>query len=84
MKDTSLPQKVASNTNRFRKAMKSLGFNISVSCYNFQGNELNVIFISKGDNHAISPVMLGDAKLASTFADMMLSLFVFHFKPNKN
>lgn len=25
-----------------------------------------------GDDHAISPVMLGDAKLASDFADLML------------
>ena len=30
MKDTSLPKKVADNTNRFRNAMKGLGFTISV------------------------------------------------------
>ncbi len=30
-------------------------------------------FTISGDDHAICPVMLGDAKLASTFADMMLA-----------
>ncbi|CAF0923818.1 unnamed protein product [Brachionus calyciflorus] len=54
-KDTSLPNKVAENTARFRNKMKALGFTIS------------------GDDHAISPVMLGDAKLASQFADLMLN-----------
>ena len=29
-------------------------------------------FTISGDNHPISPVMLGDAKLASDFADAML------------
>jgi len=29
-------------------------------------------FLISGDDHAISPVMLGDAKLASDFADLML------------
>ena len=29
-------------------------------------------FTISGDDHAISPVMLGDAKLASDFADRML------------
>lgn len=29
-------------------------------------------FVISGDNHPISPVMLGDAKLASTFANKML------------
>ena len=29
--------------------------------------------IPKGDDHPISPVMLGDAKLASQFADLMLN-----------
>ena len=56
-KDTSLPNKVAENTARFRNKMTALGFTIS------------------GDNHAISPVMLGDAKLASDFADLMLSKY---------
>lgn len=54
-KDTSLPKKVAENTQRFRTKMTALGFKIS------------------GDNHAISPVWLGDAKLASQFADLMLN-----------
>lgn len=33
-------------------------------------------FTISGDNHAISPVMLGDAKLASQFADLMLSKMI--------
>jgi glycine C-acetyltransferase len=55
MKDTSLPSRVAENTQRFRSQMKALGFNVI------------------GENHPISPVMLGDAKLASQFADEMLN-----------
>ena len=31
-------------------------------------------FTISGDDHAISPVMLGDAKLASDFADLMLKV----------
>ena len=34
----------------------------------------------KGDNHPISPVMLGDAKLASQFADLMLGKCVKDLK----
>jgi len=52
--DSSLVEKINSNTTRFRKGMTEAGFTIS------------------GDDHAISPVMLGDAKLASDFADLML------------
>lgn len=32
-------------------------------------------FTVSGDNHPICPVMLGDAKLASTFANKMLGTF---------
>jgi 7-keto-8-aminopelargonate synthetase-like enzyme len=36
-------------------------------------------FTVSGDNHAISPVMLGDAKLASRFSELMLSNYrIFH------
>lgn len=34
-------------------------------------------FKISGDNHPICPVMLGDAKLAGTFADKMLGTFIF-------
>ncbi|XP_034936628.1 2-amino-3-ketobutyrate coenzyme A ligase, mitochondrial [Chelonus insularis] len=34
-------------------------------------------FTISGDNHPISPVMLGDAKLASTFADKMLERGIY-------
>ena len=36
-------------------------------------------FTIAGDNHAISPVMLGDAKLASKFSELMLSNSKFFF-----
>lgn len=52
---SNLPQKVHSNTKRFRDTMTGSGFTIA------------------GMDHPISPVMLGDAKLASNFADEMLS-----------
>ena len=73
--DTSLPNKVAENTMRFRNKMTKLGFTISVSIiiFLFQFWFIGNLFQFKGDNHAISPVMLGDAKLASQFAELMLS-----------
>jgi len=34
----------------------------------------------QGDrDHPICPVMLGDAKLAADFADLMLSMYINHF-----
>ncbi|XP_067654634.1 2-amino-3-ketobutyrate coenzyme A ligase, mitochondrial-like isoform X1 [Haliotis asinina] len=55
MANTDLPQKVLTNTNRFRSRMIDAGFNVA------------------GDpEHPICPVMLGDARLASNFADQML------------
>ena len=38
----------------------------------FRNKMTDVGFTISGDNHPICPVMLGDAKLASTFADKML------------
>jgi len=35
-------------------------------------------FTISGDNHPICPVMLGDAKLATTFADKMMGMCIFH------
>lgn len=34
-------------------------------------------FVISGDNHPICPVMLGDAKLATTFADKMMGIYLF-------
>lgn len=36
-------------------------------------------FTISGSNHAICPVMLGEARLASVFADEMLSKLVFNY-----
>lgn len=55
MHSSEYPQRVQSNTERFRSKMVAAGFTIA------------------GSEHAICPVMLGDARLASVFADEMLS-----------
>lgn len=34
-------------------------------------------FTIGGDNHPICPVMLGDAKLATTFADKMIGIYIY-------
>lgn len=37
-------------------------------------------FTISGDNHPICPVMLGDAKLATLFADKMMGMYIFSYK----
>ncbi|XP_041365455.1 2-amino-3-ketobutyrate coenzyme A ligase, mitochondrial-like [Gigantopelta aegis] len=60
MSNKDLPQRVVTNTRRFRTRMVDAGFTIS------------------GDpEHPICPVMLGDARLASTFADQMLERGIY-------
>lgn len=59
MQSSVYPQRVQSNTERFRTKMVAAGFNIG------------------GAEHAICPVMLGEARLASVFADEMLSKTLF-------
>lgn len=60
MENPDLPQKVLSNTKRFRSRMTDAGFTVS------------------GDKeHPICPVMLGDARLASQFADKMLGKGIY-------
>eukprot|EP00096_Caligus_rogercresseyi_P014970 TRINITY_DN7422_c0_g1_i1.p1 TRINITY_DN7422_c0_g1~~TRINITY_DN7422_c0_g1_i1.p1 ORF type:complete len:436 (-),score=148.02 TRINITY_DN7422_c0_g1_i1:451-1758(-) len=59
MTDSSLVERIQSNTSRFRSKMTQAGFNLS------------------GEDHPICPVMLGDAKLASDFADMMLDQGIY-------
>lgn len=66
MANSNLPQKVQSNTKRFRDTMTKAGFTIA------------------GMDHPISPVMLGDAKLASVFSDEMLSTYIFKFLEEKH
>lgn len=62
MQSSEYPQRVQSNTERFRTKMVAAGFNIG------------------GAEHAICPVMLGEARLASVFADEMLSKIFFFFR----
>ncbi|XP_006813984.1 2-amino-3-ketobutyrate coenzyme A ligase, mitochondrial-like [Saccoglossus kowalevskii] len=54
MNDSSLVEKVASKTKRFREKMTAAGFTLW------------------GEGHPICPIMLGDAALATKFADEML------------
>ena len=46
---------------------------LTVNLLRFRTAMTSAGFTISGDDHAICPVMLGDAKLASTFADMMLA-----------
>lgn len=62
MHSSEYPQRVQSNTERFRSKMVAAGFAIAGS-----------------DCCPICPVMLGEARLASVFADEMLSNFFFLF-----
>ncbi|KAK7098257.1 2-amino-3-ketobutyrate coenzyme A ligase, mitochondrial-like [Littorina saxatilis] len=60
MENPDLPQRVVSNTVRFRSHMTDAGFTVG------------------GDReHPICPVMLGDARLASQFADKMLEQGIY-------
>ena len=43
-----------------------------ISWFRFRSKMTSAGFIIAGEDHAISPVMLGDAKLAADFADLML------------
>lgn len=51
----------------------SLPKKVAENTARFRGKMTALGFKISGENHAISPVMLGDAKLASQFADMMLN-----------
>ncbi|XP_055322769.1 2-amino-3-ketobutyrate coenzyme A ligase, mitochondrial isoform X1 [Sitodiplosis mosellana] len=59
MHSSEYPQRVQSNTERFRSKMVAAGFTIS------------------GADHAICPVMLGEARLANVFADEMLKKGIY-------
>ncbi|XP_031633147.1 2-amino-3-ketobutyrate coenzyme A ligase, mitochondrial [Contarinia nasturtii] len=59
MHSSEYPQRVQSNTERFRSKMVAAGFTIA------------------GSEHAICPVMLGEARLANVFADEMLKKGIY-------
>lgn len=54
-----------SNSTDFLQRMKD-------NTQHFRSRMTSAGFIIRGDNHPICPVMLGDAKLASEFAEKML------------
>ena len=68
-----LPLLLAQNTARFRERMTAAGFTLSVRAIHFCNVIPSKENILQGDaEHPIAPVMLGDAELATTFADKML------------
>jgi len=68
------PPVVASASEVFTMLMEdsSLVEKIIGNTARFRSRMTGAGFTISGDDHAISPVMLGDAKLASDFADLML------------
>ena len=54
----------------------SLAKQMNAKTMRFRSQMEKAGFTLAGDNHAICPVMLGDAKLASTFADAMLGKLI--------
>lgn len=50
---------------------------VQINTERFRSKMVAAGFTVSGSNHAICPVMLGEARLASVFADEMLSKFVF-------
>ena len=78
-KDPSLPGRVLENAKYFRDEMQALGFKVIPQVSPHQKKErwfFSPIQIL-GDNHPICPVMLGDARLASQFADEMLKRGIY-------
>jgi glycine C-acetyltransferase len=68
----NLRKQLQDNMKLFRSEMKRAGFTLKVSRLPGPFN-----FTVQGDNHPITPIMLGDARLASGFADDMLKLGVY-------
>ena len=94
MADSSLVQRIADNTNRFRTQMTKAGFKISGDNHPISPGNLNCIvcnftissifcsrlYIIIDNIYMCFAVMLGDAKLAADFADDMLGkCFLYRF-----
>lgn len=72
--NTLPPPVVAAASKALDLIMKdtSLPNKVSANTMRFRNKMGKLGFTISGDDHAISPVMLGDAKLASDFSDLML------------
>lgn len=77
--NTLPPAVVATGTKVIDMLLSSneLTSKLQTNTKHFRDAMSNAGFIVAGENHPICPVMLGDARLASTFADEMLSMY-FH------
>ena len=53
---------------------------MTTNTQHFRSRMTSAGFIINGDNHPICPVMLGDAKLASDFAEKMLGKIKIKYK----
>jgi len=73
------PPVVACASQVFDMLMKDSSFvkRITDNTNRFRSQMTKAGFTISGDNHPISPVMLGDAKLASDFADDMLAKGIY-------
>jgi len=73
------PPVVACASKVFDLLMGSAGFpeQVQANTDRFRSQMTDAGFTIAGDNHPISPVMLGDAKLASTMSDKMLEKGIF-------
>jgi len=73
------PPVVACASKVFDLLLSSAGFaeKVQANTDRFRSQMTDAGFTISGDNHPISPVMLGDARLASQFADEMLARGIF-------
>jgi glycine C-acetyltransferase len=80
--DSTLISKLRDNTNHFRSRMSEAGFSMhrltlaDSQCAVANALSLTCVAIA-GKDHPISPVMLGDARLASVMADDMLKQGIY-------
>lgn len=72
----NLPGRVLENAKYFRTEMQKLGFKVFLFIFLILFEHL-ISFQILGDTHPICPVMLGDARLASQFADAMLKRGIY-------
>jgi len=49
---------------------------LTINTEHFRNAMIKAGFVISSDNHPICPVMLGDAKLATTFADKMMGIYL--------
>lgn len=73
------PPVVACASKVFDLLLGSSGFaeQVQANTERFRSQMTNAGFTVSGDNHPICPVMLGDARLASNFADQMLEKGIY-------